>query len=290
MQLDPVFSTSYQDATLAMVWLTEYYQKTHDVMIFSNQDKTLLAQLLAQPRRISDIDFHNITFYGLVAVACEWTVWRAPFRLIDVGKLFVTITRHAKEIPGVQFNPPVASWVFLTLFCMDSNLSVFPQLTLPLIFETFVTAIPKLELPLVQNVNSDVDVRINCSAWIHFLFLCYQTRFRELNLDVYDMNDCFTQIRDRLSAEINDFTIGKVKVRLANAFWLFRSMVAAQVGGRAPDPLAMSERESLYGFERAEVDKSRGRATLRMTSDVSFKFVEFHRSRDSSPKRKSNKH
>jgi hypothetical protein len=286
------FETPYQDAALATLWIADYYQRANNVIIFSNQDKVLLAHLLAQPRRIKHTDLHTIEFNGLVAVSRNWTQHDNPFVQVDIGKLFVAITRHSKKIPNVNFTPPVATWVFLFLFCMDSNSSFLPQLQIGYLFRTFIENLHQLELPLLQKVSSSLEVRVNCSAWLHYLFICYQQRFVDLSLDMYDMEDCFEQIKTFLVAERHGFSFSKFKVRMANTFWLFRSMIAAQSGIIPPDPYTVLNKESLYGYEKIEFDRSTGRTLIQLTEDASLKKINFspvpqQRSRDSSPKRQS---
>jgi hypothetical protein len=292
--IDPaaVFRTPYQDAALATVWLTEYYQKTHDVIIFSNQDKALMAHLLAQPKRIAQMDLYNLHFHGLVAVAREWTRCTLPYQFIDIGKLFVTITRHAKNIPNVNFSSPVATWIFLIMFFSESGKSFLPLTQLLFVLKMFVVNIEKLELPLVQNVISEIDFRVNCNTLVHFIFLCYNSRFADLGLDFNALGECFSKITALLGSEKNEFCLSKIKTRLANTFWLFRCMIAAQSGDRVPDPTSRIGKQSCYGYEKESEDPLTGRIRFKLAEDVLLTNIDFpartkQRSRDSSPKRQS---
>jgi hypothetical protein len=286
------FETPYQEAALATVWITEYYQRSNNVLIFSNQDKTLLANLLAQPRRIKQATNNNIEFNGLVAIARNWTHGDVSFIQVNLGKLFWGMTMHSKALPNVNLMAPVATWVFFFLFCMDSKSCFFPQLQINLLVRTFIDKLHELDMPLVQNVSSRLDVCVNSSAWLHYLFLAYQARFSSLVLDLHDMNDCFRQIREKLTSERHDFTLARFKVRVANTFWIFRSMIAAQTRTAAPDPFTIVNNESIYGYEKEGVVRETGRPIIKLSADVSLKDIDFtpaprHVLRDASPKRRS---
>lgn len=293
-KVDPALTDDrhYYDAALTTVWLTEYFEKYHDVTIFSNNDRVILAQLLAQPRRILTVDFVTLNFNGCVSVATGWVHFDREFTLISIDRLFSTIVQHSKLIPGVDFTPAVSTWVFLILLCCESQKCVFPRLHLTNLLKFLPWKMKELEHPLVQNVNSEADVRVNCSAWLHYIFLSYQQSCAHLSLDYTDMEDCFAQIRSLLASDRDHFTLAKFKIRLANAFWLFRCMIAAQDARRFPDPLEVSLTESVFGYEEISTDKLTGRMKVGFPEDVTLRHMDFPprvqaHGRDSSPKRRS---